>query len=935
MAKNVATRRLIREKRRERHGRGSGGTSLPRWMQAIIALCGLFIVALAVAGATGYGVYQSYASDLKSPEELLAQQPAGGAKIYDRNGRLLYEYIDDRSGLRAPVSLEDISPFMIAATISTEDYNYWSNPGVNWRGLARAGLEQLGLREADAATSTGGSSITQQLVKNIYIPEEERAERSYTRKLKETIYAIELTDRYSKDQILEWYLNQISYGGLYYGVEAASLGYFGKSAKDLTLEEAALLAGIPACPSCYDPINNPEEAVARRNRVMQLMRTRDRTTVDFAGEDVPASKFQISGDGTEIAITDLQFYLATLTPLNIAPQRFPVQAPHWVFEQIQPELEARFGREALYRGGLRVTTTIDLDLQEKAEEVLETWISEFEASADGHNGALVALDPRTSEVLAYVGSRDYFRDDIQGRVDNANSFHSPGSTLKPFAYAAAFEQLGWGTDSLILDTPISVPDRNGEPFSPRNPNGGYAGPISIRNALGNSLNIPAFKTSLYLGVDKVEEIYRRFGMTGIDGENYGPSITIGGIDIKLIDVAYAYTVFANNGVMRGVPTPNDYGEGYRDLDPVKILQVVRESDQQVLYPETDDNRVKVEERRIIDAGHAFMINDILSDPNAFCITYGCGALSIGREWAVKTGTSEPYENSSAIGETWTYGYTPELVAGVWAGNADNSPMFNITSTSISYRALRDFMVAALADTPPSTFQRPPEVVEMDICVPSNLKADADCGRRVRSLMSKTNAPQKDDDWWRRVRVDIRDGLLATERTPPQFVQERFGLAIPAEGLSDFARQQAQEWARVLNAGRAPEQESTGDAPLQITSPRQGQRISGTVFVTGKIDVEDFVAYRVEFGQGNPPLAWQLLIRETALPSSNGLAIWNTSGLPAGTYTLRVVVETATRGELSTFVVVTVRDSGGDEDEDEDNTPAPLPTPTPDFRDLDL
>ena len=375
---------------------------------------------------------------------MISQQPSGGAQIVDRHGNVLYEYVDDRSGLRSPVKLEDISPWMIAATISTEDASFWTNPGLNTRGLIRAGLEAMHLRSADAASTTGGSSITQQLVKNVYISPSDRYKRSYKRKLKETIYAVELSNRYSKDQILEWYLNQISYGGLYNGVEAASLGYFGKHAKDLTLPEAATLAGIPASPSKYDPINQPDTAIERRNEVLRLMRKRSREEIEVDGAKVLASRFQVNDNGDTADATDAAFYLSTVAPLNIVPQRFPVQAPHWVFDYIQPQLEHDYGKEALYRGGLRVTTTIDMELQRKAQAALERWISEFEDQSDAHNGALVAIDPRTSEILVYIGSRDYFRDDIQGRNDNANALNSPGSTLKPFTYVAAFEQLGWG-----------------------------------------------------------------------------------------------------------------------------------------------------------------------------------------------------------------------------------------------------------------------------------------------------------------------------------------------------------------------------------------------------------------------------------------------------------------------------------------------------------
>jgi membrane peptidoglycan carboxypeptidase len=927
-----ARRRIIRNRLRA-NGNGHGGA--PRWVQALVALFGLAIVAVAGAGIAAFGVYRTYANDLLPPDEVIARQPSGGAQIFDRNGELLYEFVDDKSGLRSPVKLEEISPWMIAATISTEDYSYWDNPGVNYKGLARAGLEQLNILEPRSGQSTGGSSITQQLVKNVYIDREDRYKRSYSRKIKETIYALELTDRYDKNQILEWYLNQISYGGLYNGVEAAALGYFGKSAKDLNLAEAALLAGIPASPSEYDPINNPEAARARRDQVLKLLQSRNTFDVTLEdGTDHEATRIQVNDDGTTVDVTDTAFYLSTVAPVEIVPQRFPVKAPHWVFTYIKPELERLFGEEALYSAGLRVTTTLDLELQRIAEASLERWISEFEASAQGHNGALVAIDPRTSEIVVMVGSRDYFRDDIEGRNNNAISLNSPGSTLKPFTYSAAFEHLGWGTETEILDTPVSFPDGD-KAFVPRNPSGNFQGPISVRRALGNSLNIPAAKTAALVGVPDVAEMYRRFGLTTVGTDvPYGPAITLGGIDITLLDVTYGYTVFPNNGVMRGVPTTLGLGEGFRELDPVSILQVVRESDGEVLYPETDDHRVKIQERRVVEPAVAYMVNDILSDPNAFCITYGCGSLSIGREWGVKTGTSEPFETLRAIGETWTYGYTTELVAGVWAGNSDNSPMYNITSTSISYRALRDFLVEALGDVPASTFEKPGGVVEMETCTPSGMKADAECGRKVKNILADKHKPTDDDDWWSRVRIDIRDGLLATELTPQQFVQNRLSIAIPEE-LQGFRRAQAQEWARYLNLGTAPDERSTGNAPVRIDSPRNGTVLRRSVEITGKADSENFVAYRLEYGLGAPPLEWKLIERSDDKVTGGELGEWDIDDLPDGEYTLRLVVEDAERGELSTFVIVYVGENvrrvparstptpiiiirdGNDEDEDND------------------
>lgn len=892
--------RLFNRRRRWRGRNGKGRNRLNFWVLLPLVLLGLFAVGSAAVATAGFIIYRVYANDLLPMEEMLAKQSSGGARIYDRNGRLLYEFVDDLAGLRRPVPLSEVSPYLIDATIATEDASFYSNPGVNIKGLLRAAYENFFPGQLGFLQGTGGSSITQQLVKNVYISEEDRQKRSISRKLKETVYAIELTNRYSKDQILEWYLNQISYGSVYNGVEAAAEGYFGKKAKDLTLAEAALLAGIPACPSCYNPLENPEAAIARRTQVLLLM--------------VEKGK-----------ITPEEGWIAVNTPLEVVPRWFDIDAPHWVLSYIQPELEARFGHQAVYRGGLEVTTTLDLDLQKKAEAILEEWITTFESSG-GHNGALVAMDPRTGEILAYVGSRDYFRDDILGRNDMAQALNSPGSALKPFTYVTAFMKLGWGPGTLILDTPVSWTEADGSVFTPRNPSGDFKGPISIRNALGNSLNVPAFKTILATGVEDVVATAKKMGLTELEG-HYGPSLTIGGVDVKLVDMVYGYSVFAAGGVMRGVATALELPEGSRQLDPVSILKVVDASGE-VLF-DINQERVDVP---VIPPEYAYLITDILSDPQAQCATFGCGGLSIpGRQAAIKTGTSEPYEESRAIGDTWAMGYTPELVVGVWAGNADNSPMWNISSTSISWRSLRDFMVAALEGQPASTFQKPEGVVKAKVCFPSGKLPSEHCGKVIEDLFVASSLPKEKDDWWRPVKIDIRNGLLAGETTPPQFVAERVFLVIP-ENLPPGQRQWALEWAKELGAASPPTETSTPDKiPIAILSPAEGAELSGTVTITGRAVSGEFEWYRLEFGQGVAPASWTVIGESNTPVSDAALGTWDTSGLAPDTYVLKLVVKDRARGELVTMITVKVAA------EKEKPTPTPrtvttrstaTPTPTP-------
>ncbi len=895
MARNFRARRYLR---RRRNG-GNGG--LPRWLLVALALFAVAVFAVGGTAVAGIVIYQGYADELVPPEEAISQLPSGGAKIFDRNGRLLYEYVDDFSGLRQPVPLSEVSQDVIDATIATEDDTFYDNPGVNIRGLLRAAYENFFPGGAPGfLEGSGGSSITQQLVKNVYIPQEERQKRSIPRKLKETVYALELSRRYSKDQILEWYLNQISYGGLYNGIEAAAQGYFGKHASELNLQESALLAGIPASPKAYDPINSPEAAVERRNWVLGRM-------------------------AEEGYVTREEAYVAALSPLELTPQRFPIEAPHWVLNYVEPQLEQLFGREALLRGGLRVYTTLDLDLQKRAEAILEEWISEFEESSDGHNGALVAMDPNTAEILVYVGSRDYFRDDILGRNDMAQALNSPGSAFKPFTYVTAFMELGWGPGTLILDTPVSFTEPDGDVFTPRNPAGDFKGPITVRNALGSSLNIPAFKTILYAGVSNVVETAKRMGITSLDDRQFGPSLTIGGVDVSVVDMVYGYSVFANSGVMKGMPTTVARPEGNRNLDPVSILRVENMAGE-VVYPLTfneEQTGPKLEEEAIIPAAYAYLISNILSDPQAQCMTFGCGGLSIDRTMAVKTGTSEPYEELRAIGDTWALGYTPDLVAGVWAGNADNTPMFNITSTSISWRALRDFMLAAHEGKPARWIERPAGLVEASVCVPSGLKPGPSCGKTTPpDLFVAESLSDKEDDWWQPVKIDVRNGLLASERTPPQFVAERMALVIP-DDLSQFAREQAEEWAKTLQGGTAPtEVSSTENLLLVIDTPEAWSVVRGAVQVTGRAESPDLVAYRLEYGEGRAPEEWTVITRSETPVAGGVLGLWDTAALSSGTYTLRLAVEDAKLGELLTFLTVMVSHSVSPP------TPPTLPTATP-------
>ncbi|MDA0815762.1 MAG: transglycosylase domain-containing protein [Chloroflexi bacterium] len=892
-----------RRQRRTKHNK-SGMNSRTRLLLGVGAVLAVFLVGagLIAGGSAIYAMdrYDEFAAAVVPPEQLIAEQSRGGATILDRNGAVLYEFVDELSGLRRPVSLSRISQSLIDATIAVEDPTFYENNGLNVRGLFRAGVENFApflFGDGEFFEGSGGSSITQQLAKNIYIPREQRTERSVERKLKETVIALELTEQYEKDQILEWYINSIPYGGIYTGIEAAAQGYFGKSAAELTLAEASLLAGIPQSPARYDPFgpDNFDEttrqlsptslAKARQSEVLRLMAERG-------------------------VITEAQGEVALNAPLRFRQARFEIEAPHFVLGRIADEITERFGERALYDQGLVVTTTIDLNLQKIAESVVEQYVTDFGEQAGLYNGAFVAIDPLRGEILTYVGSRDYFRDDIEGRNDNAVALNSPGSTLKPFAFMTAFMG-GWGTGTGVIAAPFEIIDfATGTGFAPRDPISQVLGPITAAEALGNSLNTTAIKTIMAAGVPETIQTLKRMGYTTLDNPGgYGPALITGGGEITLLDQVYAYSVLATNGVMRGTEalTTRRLDPGERTLEPAAIL-TVQDPEGRVLYEyETP------EEQRVIAAEYPYLVTSILSDGSNQCVTYGaCGALALpnGYPSGAKTGTSEPFEDSRNIGETWTVGYTPQLVAGIWAGNADNSPIQGITSTSVSLRGWKDFMVQAIdyLELTPEQFERPPGITSREVCWPSGKLPTPACPNinRYTSLYASEVLPSGPDGlsdeerariydtWWQEISIDTRTGLVANDNTPAQFVAREVRLVIPKEeterwtGFMSWAAQHG--IASMIASADGEEAPTAANLPARIDSPAANSTVSGRVPVQGRATSDDFIQYRLDWGIGENPTSWARINSGTRPVTSGTLGQWDTSLLASGVYSLRLIVD---------------------------------------------
>ncbi|MEP7359119.1 MAG: transglycosylase domain-containing protein, partial [Anaerolineales bacterium] len=621
-----------------------------------------------------------YTRDLPSAEALQAAfNPISSeffqtTQIYDRTDQhLLYEVIDPRGGDRQYLAYGQIPPEVISATVAIEDKTFFTNPGYDLVGITRALISNL-----RGEPIQGGSSITQQLVKNTLIPIEQRSEQSYSRKIREILLAAEITRRFSKEQILEWYLNTNFYGNLAYGIDAASLVYFGKHASADSLAEAALLAAIPQSPG-LNPADDRDAAFARQLLVLNIMLR-------------------------EGFITPAQSIAAQVETVVIQPptRRFDIQAPHFSI-LVRQQLTKMFGEDLVNRGGLHVVTTLDLDLQHQAECAARTQIARL-AGADPHlvipaeaapgggatsaclaadylppladsdvgvdhhatNAAVVALRPNTGEILALVGSLDYWNAAISGNFNIAvDGLRQPGSSFKPYTYLEAFRTGAFTPATMLLDIPSTFVQASGEPYAPENYDRKFHGPVSLRVALARSYNIPAVQVINQVGIDNVIRLSHRMGIESLDTGQFGLALTLGGGEVTLLDHTYAFSVLANMGVMAGQPVlPQAQRPGYRILDPVAILRVT-DRNGQVLY-QLDSAHTQA----ILSPDLAYLMNNVLSDNEARVAAFGRGnPLELAdRPAAAKTGTTNDFRDN------WTMGYVPGLTVGVWVGNADNTPM---------------------------------------------------------------------------------------------------------------------------------------------------------------------------------------------------------------------------------------------------------------------
>lgn len=588
------------------------------------------------------------ARELPSPDKLTETLSPLTTEFYDRNGKLLYKLYEGKN--RSLVKLEELPPHLKQATIAIEDKHFYNHSGVDIFGIARAAKSYVEDKQIQ-----GGSTITQQLIKNTLLT----PDRTLERKIKEIVLAFWVERIFSKDQILQMYFNEVPYGGASWGISAAASVYFDKKPSELTLSESAFLAGLPASPTTYSPYGtNPDLGRGRQEQVLRRM----------------------VEDGY---ISQLQADEASKEELAIKPPNNSIQAPHFVM-YVREVLARKYGEKTVSQGGLKVTTTLDLEVQNMAEGVVSEEIARL-APLDVGNGAAMITDAKTGEILAMVGSKDYYAPKI-GNFNVATASRQPGSSIKPITYATGFKQ-GYSPGTILLDVPV-VFKNAWETYVPVNYDGAFHGAVSVRTALGSSYNIPAVKMLKIVGIQNMIQTAQEMGITTFsDPDRYGLSLTLGGGEVKLIDMMSVYTALSQNGIKYQVQP---------------VLKIV---DAQNLVLEDNANP---EGRRVLPSGIAYMISDILADNKARTPAFGpTSLLNIpGHTVAVKTGTTDNKKDN------WTFGYTPELVVGVWVGNNDGRPMNPSLTSGVTGAApiWNKLMTNMLVGRSNVAFERPTDVI---------------------------------------------------------------------------------------------------------------------------------------------------------------------------------------------------------------------------------
>jgi penicillin-binding protein 1C len=667
------------------------------WRNVAVFCLSIFIFIFAV-GALWIGSFKI--PDFNSIESM---KVINSTKIYDRTGEILL-YDINKDIRRTNIPFEEMGVNIKNATVAVEDSEFYNHSGIRLSAIFRATI----WAKLTGKKVTGGSTITQQLIKNTLL----NARVTPARKIKEWILALKMEKVLPKEKILELYLNAVPYGGTLYGIEEASRTYFNKKPIDLSLAEAAYLAAIPQSPTVLSPYGkNRDKLDERKNFVLFRM-----NEVGF--------------------ITTEEYEVAKAEVVNFVPQSLAgIKAPHFVFF-IKDYLEEKYGSEMVQKGGLKVTTTLDYELEQKAEQIVKEGALKNEKDWNGKNASLVAIDPKTGQIISMVGSRDYFDKNIDGNFNVATANRQPGSSFKPFIYATAFKK-GFTPDTVLFDLPTefqtscnaygkALPGHSqSECYMPDNYDGLFRGPMSLRDALGQSINIPAIKLFYLAGLRDSLQTAEEMGISTLtDISRYGLTLVVGGGEVSLLDITSAYGVFANDGIR----------------NPYTGILKVEDVNGNIL------EEYKPNEREVLPKNTALTISDVLSDNKARTPTFGANSvLQIpGKNIAVKTGTTN--NNKDA----WTVGYTPSIVVGVWAGNNENTPMKK-GGSALAGPIWNKFMNEALKILPSESFEKPNLAVDPNVVKPA-----------LRGLW------QGNESFF----IDKISGKLATENTPPETREEK-------------------------------------------------------------------------------------------------------------------------------------------------------------------
>lgn len=890
------------------NGKGCSLTNMGCLLRTAIA--GAFAAVIVALLLTSYMLLTYYQIRANLPDIEDLQSNASQfetTRILDRDGNLLYEIIDPQAGRRTYVDLQNISPFMVAATIATEDEAFYSHPGFSPVDIFRAFWQNY----TSGEIVSGASTITQQVARALLFEPEEANERTYMRKVREALLAAEITRKYSKDEILELYLNEIYFGNLAYGVQAAAETYFGVSAANLDMAQSSFLAGLPQAPSVYDVYTNPDATFLRQQDVLRLMyeTSQQQNCIYVSNSQQPVCVPLHTAAAAANQLLDYEFS----TP------EFQIKYPHWV-NYIRTLLEEQFDAQTIYRSGFTVETTLDPAMQRQAEKVVADQIAEL-SDLNVQSGALVAIEPASGEVLAMVGSADYYNVDIDGQINMAVSPRQPGSSIKPITYAAAFEK-GWTPATLIWDVRSEFPPSGqendpAEPYVPVNYDGSYHGPVLLRTALANSYNVPAVKTLQYVGIyddpETPEEegmiaMAHRLGITDLNEDYYGLSLTLGGGEVKLIDMVAAFSVFANSGVK---------------VPPVAITRITDFQGNLVFEYE------QPQPQQEISAEHAYLISSILSDNNARTPAFGANSvLNLDFPAAVKTGTTTDFRDN------WTIGYTPDVVVGVWVGNPDYTPMegtSGLTGAAPIWAEYMPLAIEQLTDNNPTPFSKPGGIIEKIICTISGAEPSKWCNKERREVFAADQPPlPANQDLWQNVLIDTWTGLKASPACA-EFTEQVFALNLDdkwgRKWITDTKT--GQNWAEDLGFDQpfvfAPKDECTDNDPhasLEFVNLNDADVITKSplsIIVRATAD-SNFKTLRIQYGEGENPKDWEVLEKVNhKVPDAEEVYQWDLYDLDPGIYTLRLRMLSKQDGRYAQRSIRLVMQVP---------TPTPEPTHTP-------